>query len=166
MFDQLSPDTLRLVRARLRSLAYAGFGHLPLGVKLFINRRVNRTFLVGVLGVVRNHRGEVLILRHTYRPAYPYGVPGGWLKGGESLGDALKREISEETGLDVEVRRVLRVESYERPTRLDVWLECDLTGGEFRPSAKVSAAAFYAPDSLPELLPEQRAFLLSLPARD
>ena len=154
------------MRARLRSLAYAGFGRLPFRAKVFVNRRVNSTFLVGLLGVVRNHRGEVLILRHTYRPTHPYGVPGGWLKRGETLGDGLKREIAEETGFDVEVRRVLRVETCERPTRLDVWLECNLTGGEFRPSAEVSAAAFYAPDSLPELLPEQRAFLLSLPARD
>lgn len=146
----------------LRSRAYAGFGHLPLGVKLFINRRVNTTFLVGLLGVVRNEDGDVLILRHTYRPTHPYGVPSGWLKRGETLSGGLRREIAEETGFEVEVRSVLRVESCERPTRLDVWLECGLTGGEFRPSAEVSDASFFAVESLPRLLPAQREVLSSL----
>lgn len=150
------------MRARLGSIVYAGFGRLPSGMKLFVNRRLNTSFLVGVLGVVRNERGEVLVLRHTYRPSTPYGVPGGWLKRGEAPGEALAREIFEETGLRVECGRVLRVGSYERPTRLEVWLDCELVGGEFRPSAEVSEARFVGLDSLPPLLPAQRELLSSL----
>ena len=133
-------------------------------VKLFLNRRVNATFLVGLLAVVRNRDGEVLILRHTYRPGFPHGVPSGWLKRGERVSGALAREIAEETGFSVRFVRVLTAESGERPTRLDVWLEFELAGGEFRPSAEVSAAAFYTLDALPPLLPAQREFLRSLDA--
>jgi ADP-ribose pyrophosphatase YjhB (NUDIX family) len=107
----------------------------------------------------------VLILRHTYRPNVLHGVPSGWLKRGESLSEALKREISEETGFDVRFRRVLSIQNCERPTRLDVWLEYEFVGGEFRASAEVSEARFCAADSLPPLLPAQRDFLSSLEAR-
>ena len=147
------------MRRRLHELAYRGVGRLPVPVKLFLSRRLNATFLVGLLAVVRNREGDVLILRHTYRPGFPYGVPSGWLKRGERVSDGLAREIAEETGFAVRFRRVLAVESGERPTRLDVWLEYELVAGEFRPSAEVSAAAFYPLDALPPLLPAQRDFL-------
>jgi ADP-ribose pyrophosphatase YjhB (NUDIX family) len=150
------------VRDKLRRSAYGLFGRLPFRVKLLLNRRLNTTFLVGLLGVVRNSEREILVLRHTYRPRFPYGVPTGWLKRGEPIGQALEREIAEETGFDVEFGRVLHIETCELPTRLDIWLECRLIGGEFRPSAEVTAAEFFAPDSLPELIPAQREFLLSL----
>ena len=146
------------------SIAYRLRGHLPVGVKLFLNRRLNATFLVGLLGVVRNETREVLVLTHTYRPGFPYGVPSGWLKRGEPLEEALAREIAEETGLTVEFVRVLAIESRERPTRLDVWLEYELVGGNFRPSPEVSEARFYPLDALPPLLREQRDFLSALPA--
>ena len=148
--------------AFMRRLAYRALGRLPFRVKLLVNRAVNSTFLGGMLGVVHNSAGEVLVLRHTYRPSVPYGFPSGWLKRGESLPNALRREIAEETGFDVEFIRVLSVESCERPTRLDVWLEYAFRGGKFRASAEVSEARFYPVDALPPLLPAQREFLASL----
>jgi 8-oxo-dGTP diphosphatase len=145
-----------------RRLAYRALGHLPFRAKLLVNRAVNSTFLVGMLAVVRNPEGDVLILRHTYRPSIPHGVPSGWLKRDESLPEAMRREIAEETGFDVDFLRVLLVESCERPTRLDVWLEYAFRDGQFRASAEVSEARFYALDALPPLLPAQREFLASL----
>lgn len=78
------------------------------------------------------------------------------------MGEALKREIYEETGFRVEFRRVLGVDVSERPARLDIWLEYGLVGGEFRPSTEVSEASFLATDSVPSLLPAQRTFLSAL----
>jgi 8-oxo-dGTP diphosphatase len=150
----------------MHRLAYRLGGRLPFGVKLFLNRRLNQAFLVGLLAVVRNDDGHVLVLRHTYRPSVPHGVPSGWLKRGETVGEAMRREVAEETGLEVEFRRVLRVDTGERPTRLDVWLEYELVGGSFRPSAEVSEAAFFPLDRLPPLLPAQREFLRSLGRTD
>lgn len=152
------------MRPSARRLVYRLAGHLPFRAKLFLNRIANSTFLVGMLAVVRNADGEVLIVRHTYRPTVPYGVPSGWLKRGEPLAEAMRREIAEETSLDVEFKRVLAVESCERPTRLDVWLEYGFRGGEFRASAEVSEARFCPLDRLPPLLPAQRAFLAALAA--
>jgi ADP-ribose pyrophosphatase YjhB (NUDIX family) len=59
---------------------------------------ITQKFLVGVVGVVLNDVGQILLVKHTYREKYPWGLPSGWLKRGEQPMEALKREIKEETG--------------------------------------------------------------------
>ena len=53
---------------------------------------------VGAL--IFNDRGEVLMI-HTHKWSDLWGIPGGKIKWGEPSLDALRREIQEETGLDV-----------------------------------------------------------------
>ena len=143
-------------------LAYRVFGRLPLSLKGFINRRANTRFLVGVIGVVKNRDGDVLVLRHTYRPGFPWGLPSGWLKEGESVEASLEREIGEETGYAVSFRRLLRVGAGESSERLDVWLEYELAGGTFRPSAEISEARWCPAAALPPLPLGQRRLLEEL----
>ena len=57
---------------------------------------VDTTPLFGVAGIIERD-GRVLFIDHSYFDGI--GLPGGVVKEGESLEDALKREISEETGL-------------------------------------------------------------------
>ncbi|MGH7994500.1 MAG: NUDIX domain-containing protein, partial [Limisphaerales bacterium] len=47
-----------------------------------------------------NTTGEVLMIR-THKWSNLWGIPGGKIKWGEPSVDALRREIKEETGLDV-----------------------------------------------------------------
>jgi ADP-ribose pyrophosphatase YjhB (NUDIX family) len=54
---------------------------------------------VGAL--IFNAAGEVLMIR-THKWSDLWGIPGGKIKWGESSEDALRREIKEETGLDIE----------------------------------------------------------------
>lgn len=146
----------------MRHLAYRVFGRLPGPVKQFVNRRANPRFLVGVIGVVTDDRGAVLVLRHTYRPSFPWGLPSGWLKRGESVQAALERELHEETGYAVRFRRLLAVDSHERPTlRLDVWLEYELAGGDFRASGEIAEARWCDGELPPGMLPVQRRFVES-----
>jgi 8-oxo-dGTP diphosphatase len=141
---------------------YALAGRLPLSVKLALNQVINARFLVGLIGVVHDDEGRVLILEHTYRPLTPHGLPSGWLKKGESLPDALRREIAEETGFDVTFEEILATEVGEKPRRIDVWLRYRFVAGEFIPSAEVSDARFYELDDLPRLLGSQQRFLASM----
>ncbi|SDT96272.1 Phosphoglycolate phosphatase, HAD superfamily [Verrucomicrobium sp. GAS474] len=53
---------------------------------------------VGAL--IYNARGEVLMIE-TYKWSHCWGIPGGKIKGGETALDAVRREVREETGLDL-----------------------------------------------------------------
>jgi ADP-ribose pyrophosphatase YjhB (NUDIX family) len=109
-------------------------------------------FLVGGMAVVFDDRGRVLLFRHTYRDRFPWGLPGGWLHGGEDPVSAVEREIYEESGYRIKALHPLVVGGDHDLHRLDLIFLCDLAGGTFRPSAEVSQAAFYHPDDLPGLV--------------
>lgn len=64
-------------------------------------RLTQATFTVSVAAIVVNENGEVLLLDHVLRPASGWGFPGGFLDVGESPEDAIKREVCEETGVEL-----------------------------------------------------------------
>jgi ADP-ribose pyrophosphatase YjhB (NUDIX family) len=47
------------------------------------------------------HQGKILLIRHTYGPRV-WTIPGGGRKGVESLEDTARREVKEETGLEID----------------------------------------------------------------
>jgi len=78
-----------------------------------------KTPFVAVDGIVQlfdekdNFRGIVLIERKN--PPLGIAIPGGFVEVGESCEEALIREMKEETGLDVEIIKLLGV--YSQPDR-------------------------------------------------
>jgi 8-oxo-dGTP diphosphatase len=73
--------------------------------------------IVGVGGVVVQD-GRALIVKRAHEPRKgEWSLPGGIVELGETLVDAARREIKEETGLDVDVGDVIEV--FDRVHRLD-----------------------------------------------
>jgi 8-oxo-dGTP diphosphatase len=65
---------------------------------------------LGVGAVVWNERGEVLLVRRSNRPRQnEWSLPGGRVEFGETLRDALTREVREETGLRIEILGLIDV---------------------------------------------------------
>ena len=120
---------------------------------------ITQKFLVGVVGVVLNESGEVLLLKHTYRGKYPWGLPGGWLKRGEQPMQALKREFLEETGMTVEVLKPLGVEGDEDWPRVYLIFLCRMVDDQFSSSDEVHSAEFFKLSELPEILPSQKRLI-------
>jgi ADP-ribose pyrophosphatase YjhB (NUDIX family) len=71
--------------------------------------------VVGV-GAVVVRDGKALIIKRAHEPRKgEWSLPGGLLELGESLQDAARREIKEETNLDIEVGPV--IETFDRVHR-------------------------------------------------
>jgi ADP-ribose pyrophosphatase YjhB (NUDIX family) len=71
--------------------------------------------VVGV-GAVVVRDGRALIVRRAHEPRKgEWSLPGGMLHLGESLADAARREVREETGLDVELGPI--IETFDRVHR-------------------------------------------------
>lgn len=111
--------------------------------------------VVGVGGVVV-HEGRVLLIRRGKEPLKGcWSVPGGTVELGESLEEAVVRELREETG--VEVRPVSTITVFDRIDRRDgevlyhyviVDFLCELLSGAPRAGSDAEAVALASPAEL------------------
>jgi NAD+ diphosphatase len=100
--------------------------------------------------------GEFLLLRRAREPQRGlWNLPGGFVEPLEAPEDAVRREVGEETTLDVEVLGAFGAfpSPYADTGRatLDLAYRCRVTGGEVRLSDESGEAGWFALDSLPEL---------------
>lgn len=94
---------------------------------------------IAVKAIIKNGEGRVLLLRQSYESAVDgagrYHAPGGIVEPGETLLKALKREVFEETKLEIDVIGLLTVEEWQANIRGDncyfigIFYECKLVGG-------------------------------------
>jgi ADP-ribose pyrophosphatase YjhB (NUDIX family) len=135
-------------------LIVAIWQRLPKSARLrrFLAWRANARFMAGVLGLVYAENGDLLIVKHTYKPT-PWGLPSGALKREQPF-DGIRREIREETGFEIEPEAILDVVYSQKPSELLIIIRARLLGGLFVPSPEVSAFDFIHPGGSLERLPE------------
>ncbi|MBI3665078.1 MAG: NUDIX hydrolase [Acidobacteria bacterium] len=122
------------------------------------SRRYPERPVVGVGGVVFDE-GRVLLVERGRDPLQgQWSLPGGALKTGELLADGLRRELQEETGLEVRIGEVVEVferilwDAEGRPEYHYVLIDylCEKTGGELRAGDDVSRAEWVEQERLGE----------------
>jgi ADP-ribose pyrophosphatase YjhB (NUDIX family) len=104
---------------------------------------------------------QVMLVRRAVSPRQGYwDLPGGFLEQGEHPAEGLKREVREETGLEIEVLEPLGffLDAYPQPgeTTLNLYFVVRVTGGEPIPGSDVAEIRWFPRDALPPA--EQIAF--------
>ncbi len=89
------------------------------------------THFVSVAGLVINDKDEILLLES---PGRGWEYPGGMVEPGETLQDALIREIKEETGADVEITGFIGVCKNVQKDVVNIDFFCKYLGGELTTS--------------------------------
>lgn len=104
-----------------------------------------------VIGITFNHeRSKVLVVKRQDVPIW--ALPGGGVDSGESPEEAVKREIFEETGILVSVKRLVAdLTPINRLTEKTFIYECEPLEGAPTPSSESSAVGFFPITSLPSL---------------
>ena len=110
---------------------------------------------VSVAGVIVDDHGRALLIQR--RDNHRWEPPGGVLEPGETIPDGLRREVREETGLDVEPVALTGV--YKNMTRAIVALvfRCKITGGDLATSDEVAAFRWATAAEVAELANEAYA---------
>jgi ADP-ribose pyrophosphatase YjhB (NUDIX family) len=114
---------------------------------------VTRPLTLGVRGVVIDEQERVLLVRHGYMPGWHF--PGGGVEAGETLLEALARELQEEARVKLEKPPALHGLFFKaRPSRRDhvaVYVVRRFTIlGERRPGLEIREARFFPRAQLPE----------------
>lgn len=118
------------------------------------------THIIAGAGIVINDKDEVLMVK-TYDSGWVF--PGGQVEVGENVIDAVKREIMEEAGVDVEVGEVFCIASNtakhpgyngvkEVPTKIMLDFICKAKDGIPRPSEENSESMYVPKDKVLELI--------------
>ncbi|MBV6394966.1 MAG: RNA pyrophosphohydrolase [Anaerolineales bacterium] len=124
---------------------------LPLWIHILAARIVRPRFRVGVAALIFDEQGRILLFRHTYRK-FEWGIPGGALEYGEQPQEAMVREMFEETGMQIEVARLLLAENSKDDRHVSLIYQCRIIGGIFRESDEVSAVNYFDLTALPQML--------------
>jgi 8-oxo-dGTP pyrophosphatase MutT (NUDIX family) len=114
--------------------------------------RFARGMTLGVRGLVIDGAGRVLLVQHSY--VRGWHLPGGGVEPGETLLEALARELAEEGNIRLTGAPALHgVFFNRRVSRRDhvaVYVVQDfLQDGLFEPNREIAAASFFALDALP-----------------
>ena len=124
----------------------------------------NAHFTVTVGGIIFNHRGQVLLLKHVFRPGSGWGLPGGFLQADEQPEEALRRELHEEVQLDIDEAKLFKTRSFKNPRQIEIVFLCKTRDETSSKSFEVESAGWFSVDSLPDGLPRDQMTLIKLAA--
>lgn len=114
--------------------------------------RLTRGLTLGVRVLVKNPKGEVLLVRHTYSPGWL--LPGGGVERGELTEEAAAREVLEETGVKVsqplKLSGVYNNDAIFRGDYVLFYVGQTTDEASADGNLEIAEARFFAPGALPE----------------
>jgi ADP-ribose pyrophosphatase YjhB (NUDIX family) len=117
-------------------------------------------FTVTVGAVIVDSRKRVLLLHHRFRPGAGWGIPGGFMRPREQPEEALRRELREEIGLEIEVIGVAFVRTLQKYRQVEIIFRCATKGIPLPQGFEITRAEWFDPNSLPDGLSDDQQGLI------
>lgn len=140
--------------------------HAPKSLRRWTVRAIEPRFTVTAGAVVTDDLGRVLLLKHVFRAGSGWGIPGGFLEKGEQPEEALRRELREEVGLELERAELAFARTLKRPRQVEVIFRCRPRGTATRSSLEIKSAEWFAIDQLPPGLTRDQRDLIKRALED
>lgn len=93
-----------------------------------------------------------------------WSLPGGWVDVLESIESNTVKEVKEESGLDVVAKRVIAIQDRNKHNKplyaygvCKVFVECEITGGEFKENIETLEIGYFSLEDLPVLSEEKNS---------
>jgi 8-oxo-dGTP diphosphatase len=132
---------------------FSGFiRRYPLLIRLpyLIYRRFQPRYTIGVVGILINDQGQILIVEHVLHPENPWGLPGGWIGNNEEPAVAVVRELKEELELDAIAKQVIYVKKPSK-NHIDIAFLCEASNSVGNISKELLDYRWTDPEQLPSL---------------
>lgn len=105
---------------------------------------------IGVFAAIFDEQGRILCVKRNY-PPFTWTTPGGGMEYGESLDQAVEREVREETGYIVRAKRLLGAYSSTYKDDLVLSIEVEIVGRDkWQSNQEISEMGFFAIAELPQ----------------
>ena len=127
----------------------------PMWAHVLAARIVRPRFRVGVVALVFDVEGKILLFKHTYRKL-AWGIPVGGLEYNEQPEQGVAREFYEESGIAIEAERLLLADSSTYDRHISLIYLCKIVSGEFRESYEVSEMKYFEVNDLPQMLFDEK----------
>lgn len=131
------------------------WGKFPLWVHTLAARLLRPRFRVAVAALVFDEQKRILLFKHTYRKL-AWGIPVGGLEYGEQPEQGVIREFFEESGITIEVDRLLIADSSPLFRHVTLVYLCSIVRGEFHDTYEVSEMKYFHVDELPPMLFDEK----------
>ena len=103
--------------------------------------------------IVLIRKGEEILLVHArnFRGNF-HGLVAGFIEVGETLEECVRREVREETGLEIKELRYFASQPWPYPSGLMIGFTATYAGGSLKlQTEELSTGAFFSKDNLPEI---------------
>ena len=140
----------------VNDLLGAVWRRIPRALRRWTVRFSHARFGVSAGAIITDSSGRVLLLKHRFRPGSGWGLPGGFIERGEQPGDALRRELREEIGLEVEQLRLFTVRAFKRPKQVEIVFTAVADGNPDELSFEIKEAVWFLPGEFPAELPQDQ----------
>ena len=150
----------------LNDLLGAIWRRAPKALRRWTVRFSHPRFAVTAGAIVTDSRGRVLLLKHRFRPGSGWGLPGGFIERGEQPVEALRRELREEIGLEVERLKLFTVRAFKRPKQVEIVYMGQAVGNPDELSFEIQVAEWFLPNEFPPELPRDQTDLIKRALND